>query len=373
VLDGPSAFEFNTRIHRLSASKHAIVGRLSAVGMLFLMVGACLFVASPSSSSAKSSRRCDGVHVTDGSSLRSTMAAHPAGTTYCLGAGTFRVRSPIVTQRGDRLIGAGRDSTFIDGRRMDRTAEAIFVVEHRSYFARLEISGARTPRAGSGRFCKPEPNCGRAFKYSGSRLAIRSVDCHNNGNNCIGGGGPARVVVHRLDCWANGNRYSMTPEFRSAACIKIDYVNEPGNHLKITNSHIHDNRWVGLWCDFCGYGLFDVEDNRIIHNGATGLQWEMSGGWSPTDRAVVTDNVIRRNNYRIVPGAGGLAIETANDIIVSGNRFRRNVNWGVRISYDESRDPPQPDSRGVVVTDNVMRGDAVVGCELAGVACSGNG
>ncbi|MDP9235052.1 MAG: right-handed parallel beta-helix repeat-containing protein [Actinomycetota bacterium] len=372
VVDGPSALEFNTPIHRLGVSMHAIIGRLSAVGMLVLMVGACLFAGSPPSSSAKSSRGCYGVHVTSGSNLRSVMVAHPAGTTYCLTAGTFRVRSPIITQKGDRLIGAGRDSTFIDGNRMDRTAEAIFVVENRTYFARFEIFGAPTPRVRSGRFCNPKPNCGRAFKYSGSRLTIRSVDCHDNGNNCIGGGGPARVVVHHLDCWANGNRYSMTPEFRSAACIKISAVYEPGNHLKITNSYVHDNRWIGLWCDFCEYGLFDVEDNRIIHNGSTGLAWEMSGGWSSTDRALVTDNVIRRNNYRTVPGAGGLAIDTANDITVSGNRFRRNVNWGVRIFYDGSRGPPQPDSRGVVVTDNVMRGDAVVGCELAGVACLGN-
>jgi hypothetical protein len=43
------------------------------------------------------------------------------------------------------------------------------------------------------------------------------------------------------------------------------------------------------------------------------------------------------------------------------------------ILYDRNRNPPQPDSRAVVIKNNVMRSDPLVGCELTGVACWGNG
>lgn len=316
------------------------------------------------------------MNVHAGANLRSVMASHPAGTTYCLAAGTFSVTSPIATQRKDRVIGAGRDATFIDGSGLDPTAEAIFVVQRSSYFARFDISGAPTPTIKSRLFCSPRSNCGRAFKYGTRRLIVRSVDCHGNGNNCIGGGGSTSLRIRDLNCWANGNAYSMTPEFRSAACIKVFIGGEvPGRAgtMTIRNSRIHDNRWVGLWCDFCTAGRFDVEDNHIVHNGSNGLQWEMSGGWSATDSAIVEGNVFHRNNYRNVPGAGGMAISTANDITVSGNTFGGNVIFGLRVLFDASRDPPQPDSRGVVISHNRMRGDDLRGCRLAGVTCRGNG
>jgi hypothetical protein len=38
---------------------------------------------------------------------------------------------------------------------------------------------------------------------------------------------------------------------------------------------VHDNPWVGIWCDYGMYGLFDIEDNCIIHNGSKRIQWEM--------------------------------------------------------------------------------------------------
>jgi hypothetical protein len=51
---------------------------------------------------------------------------------------------------------------------------------------------------------------------------------------------------------------------------------------------------VGIRYDYCKYGLFDIDHNRIIHNGANGIQWELSGGSTADDRAIVRNNVIRR-------------------------------------------------------------------------------
>lgn len=317
-------------------------------------------------------RRCD-VRVRPTADLGRVMASHAAGTTYCLAAGTFKVTSTIVTDVGDRVIGSGRNATLIDGTSIAPTAPAIFVTDSGNRFARLDIFGAPTPTVGSGVFCSPESNCGKAFLTQGSSLKLRSVDCHNNGGSCIGGKGSSNVTVKDLNCWNNGNPYSMTPDFIYAACIKRFYADSPGNNTTVIDSYIHDNVWVGLWCDFCMYGVFRVENSRIIHNGSNGIQWEVSGGWTSDDRAIVRNNVIRRNNYlEAASFRGGVGISTSNDITVEGNTFGHNRAAGVNIFFTASRDPPQPDARGVVVNNNTMNGDAVLGCSLVGVICSNN-
>ncbi len=269
--------------------------------------------------------------------------------------------STIQTEDGDRLIGAGRDATFIDGSQLPSTAVGIFDLAANNYFADLDISGAPTPEAGTGVYCDPKAACGMAFRLGGA-LALESVNCHDNGAACIGGGGSANVTVDDLDCWGNGDAYSATPGFASAACIKRAAIYSSGGDTTVTNSYIHDNYWVGLWCDFCKYGLFDVEDSRIIHNGSNGIQWEMSGGWTSEDRALIKGNVIRDNNYRGNRPGAGLVISTANDVRVESNEFGGNHPAGVSILFSVGRNPPQPDASGVLVTDNAMHGDRVVGC-----------
>jgi Right handed beta helix region len=319
--------------------------------------------------SERRSSRCD-VNVRPRANLNRVMASHAAGTTYCLAAGTFEVTSTINTEPRDRVIGSGRNDTVIDGTRLAPTAPGIFITDSGNHFAKLDIFGAPTPAAGSGVFCSPESYCGDAFSLQGSSLTLRSVDCHNNGGTCIGGKGSSNVTVKDLNCWNNGNRYSMTPEFVYAACIKRFGASTSGNDTTVIDSHIHDNAWVGLWCDFCEYGVFRVENSRIIHNGASGILWEMSGGWTSEDRAIVRNNVIRRNTYRETASFhGGVGISTSNDITVKGNTFGHNRVAGVSVIFTADRNPPQPDSRGVVISDNTMNGDDVLGCSLEGVIC----
>jgi hypothetical protein len=78
----------------------------------------------------------------------------------------------------------------------------------------------------------------------------------------------------------------MTPEFLHAACIKRAAVYSTPGNTTVTNSHIHDNSWVGIWCDVCKYDFFDIDDNPFPNNGQVGVHWEMSGGWTSSDHAV---------------------------------------------------------------------------------------
>jgi parallel beta-helix repeat protein len=50
-------------------------------------------------------RSCEGVTVTTADDLQRVIDAHPAGTTYCLSAGTYRLETPLVPERGDAIIG----------------------------------------------------------------------------------------------------------------------------------------------------------------------------------------------------------------------------------------------------------------------------
>lgn len=349
-----------------------VLVRRAPVWLLVLLVSGAALGLTPSVAPARGARNCD-VRVRPRVSLSHVMSRHGPGTTYCLARGRFRVTSTIETDNGDRVIGAGRNATFIDGSGLPRTAEGIFLTNTRTYFADFDISGAPTPQAGSGEYCNDRSNCGKAFSIRGSSLTVQSIDCHNNGGNCIGGGGSTEVTVDDLDCWNNGNAYSMTSSFVYAACIKRAAVYAAPGGTTVTNSSIHDNPWVGIWCDHCKYGLFDIEGNRFVNNGLAGIEWEMSGGWTTDDQAVIRNNVFRRNNALAASYSAGMHVSTANDITISGNTFRRNVVAGISIIFAASRNPPQPDSRGVAVRNNAMNGNLVGGCDLQGVICRNNG
>ena len=102
----------------------------------------------------------------------------------------------------------------------------------------------------------------------------------------------------------------------------------------------------------------------------------MSGGWNagaPDDHATITNNTFIRNNcLQQRSFSGGLHVSTANEVVAEGNTFQGNCVAGINIIFYGSRNPPQPDSRGVVIRNNKMNGDPTVGCSLAAVSCSGN-
>jgi Right handed beta helix region len=319
------------------------------------------------SPSFSSPGECSGVLVLARADLAGVMKSNPPGTTYCLAAGTFHVGTTITAEEGDRVIGAGRDVTFIDGTRLSETAIGIFITSSDTLFSDFEISGAPTPKPGTGVFCGTpaapyESNCGKAFHLSGSSVTVRSVDCHHNGGNCIGGGGSASLIVDGINCSDNGNAYSMTPDFRYAACIKRAAVYSTPGNTTVTNSYIHDNPWVGIWCDFCKYGFFHIQNNRFVNNGKAGVQWEMSGGWTASDRASITDNIFRKNNYLEEDDGAGVVISTANDVRVESNVFEGNRRASVNVIFTVSRNPPQRRSVGVVIRGNTLQANAIVGC-----------
>ena len=58
-------------------------------------------------------RSCRGVAVTAASDVQHVIGSHPPGTTFCLSAGMYRLRTPLVPKRGDALI--GRPGAVLNG------------------------------------------------------------------------------------------------------------------------------------------------------------------------------------------------------------------------------------------------------------------
>jgi hypothetical protein len=153
----------------------------------------------------------------------------------------------------------------------------------------------------------------------------------------------------------------------------------------VEGSRIHDNPWNGLWCDFCDTSSFIVRNSKIVRNGMKGISYEVSGANGAF--ALITGNTITGNGW-FYPDSGkpknnpaGIVCNDCRDLEVRGNTF-----GGTQVAGDGRRgavrliDTSRADTAygyaglpGVVIADNTLAGDVIVGCGLPGVTCSGNG
>lgn len=305
---------------------------------------------------------CTGVQVAPGDDLAAVAAAQPPATTFCLGAGRFVLTASVVAQQGDSFVGSGRASTFVEG---DGSTQHLFTSSSGQDFAvrSLDVSGAVGDAA-----CAP--NCGRAFRATGV-VTLVDIRCHHNMNQCAGGGGGG-VRMLDSECDHNGVPPFTEPP-RSAACIKkasngVDVIHVEGNR-------IHHNGWSGVWCDFCSPDtVFVVVDNPCLcDNASRAVSWEVSGGYSSADHAIVARNVIQRNGWgdtRTI--AAGITCNSCADLTVDANIFGWNStpDGGLAVALIDARRGPWGPITGVLITrTNVMNGDAIRGCDLDGVTC----
>lgn len=131
---------------------------------------------------------------------------------------------PRVLDDNDRERGqdhrSGRDQTFIDGGQIPPTNGRIFIAQGRTTFAELDISGARTPSDLSADCISKNgtispASCGKAFVNNSDLLTLRSVDCHDNGGNCVAGAGS--LIMDDVNCWNNGGDVRRLDHKRSSS------------------------------------------------------------------------------------------------------------------------------------------------------------
>src|ERR1700722_13558627 len=68
-------------------------------GMKIVITAALLLGAA-----SAQSQTCEGIKVQPGAEIQDAVSVHPAGTTYCVAPGTYRLSKTIVLKSGDKLI-----------------------------------------------------------------------------------------------------------------------------------------------------------------------------------------------------------------------------------------------------------------------------
>lgn len=300
--------------------------------------------------------------ITPGESINRVAASCPGGTTFTIKDGAYKLSGSVNADSRDVYKGSYSDGSrpTIDA----NGAEAAFLVGGTNG---VQISGLDVTGAKGGDYC--EPACGSAIKGDGTNMRVSNVRLHHNPNQGIGNPG-AGFVLENSEIDHNGS-YSFTildrnngKEPSSSAGIK---VLEGAATLK--NNKIHDNYWIGIWCDERG-GPLVATGNDIYNNGKVGIQYETCRG-SSTRSSAITNNTITHNGYinanTPTPKAGILAqdpqsLEVANNTVADHPQHGIHVVKGTRQKIF-----------GIKIHDNRLRNDTVQGCSLSGVLCFANG
>jgi hypothetical protein len=305
---------------------------------------------------------CQGVNVSPSENIVAVAANHPSGTTFCVQDGSHPITQPVLVQSGDRFIGVYSDTT----RPNIHTTTSPYIFDasgsNGAFIANVTVKGATGENTGA-------PYPGRGV-HQGSNLTLDNIRATGNKNNGVGGAGDG-LLVRNSEIDNNGHpEFYNDPDGHPVDSAGIKSVNS----FKVVNSYIHDNEWVGVWCDLeCGDGpggstepQFEVRDNRIENNGGRGIFYEISYG-----PAIIEGNTITGNGA-VAKSIGrqyaGLLVNGSQQLDAYGNTFGNNVDYGFR-AVEDSR---IPDLADVKFHDNTMNGDPADGCSRTGVSCTNN-
>lgn len=296
--------------------------------------------------------------ITPGESINRVTASCPGGTTFTIQDGSYKLSGPVNVDSRDTYRGSYSDGSrpTIDA----NGAKAAFVVGNTNG---VQISGLDVTGAKGGDYC--EPGCGSAIMGDGTNLRVSNVRLHHNLNQGIGNPGDG-FLLENSEIDHNGS-YSFTildrnsgKEPSSSAGIKTVH-----GAATFRNNRIHDNYWIGIWCDQRG-GPFVATGNNIYNNGKVGIQYETCTGSSE-----IKNNTITHNGYinasTPTPKAGILG-QDPQGLEVAYNTIADHPQHGIQVV-----DGPRQSIFGVKIHDNRLRNDTVQGCSLSGVLCFANG
>ena len=335
---------------------------------------------------------CDGRRVRDGDDLAAAINSAPAGTTFCVEAGTYPLSETIEVQDGDII--RGRPSTVtrrgpavdpdpvVHVRNAGGLARMFHVTAHTGRMEWLDIRGSpdgarytddtretcenwgeasdRCPKGGTG--------VAIGAGESGPEFVFEHLQVHHNPAQCISGvkGTLLRSELYR--CSQNADYWGY-----SAGALKT--INEQESAYNF----VHDNEAEGLWCDQgCRNNPATPEgwhqhDNLIVNNGRAGVRYEFSPVLGNADHArqptaLIEDNRLAGNGW------GGVDVHDAQNATVRGNAFGPTTIAGTEYPHngsgpeamqfsesDASRS--RTDLWNAEAYDNHLGGEAMDGCD----------
>src|SRR6266545_4251053 len=251
---------------------------------------------------------CSGVSLSPGANIQNAVDSHPAGTTFCLAAGTY-VQQSVVPQNNDQFIGAY--GAVLDGQ---NTTEHAF--------------------ASTGWIVKNNElayNWGAGLDLGNQMQVIGNYIHHNSQigidtNGAAANNGTMGVVVDSNEIAYNNYRHDFDPGWEAGGTKFWATSN-----LQVTNNYTHDNIGPGLWADTNNIGT-TYANNDIENNPGGGIAHEVSYD------AVIKNNVIKNNGRVFIYGweyqpqillnSSGGASTTGGQIEITGNTVISGPNGG---------------------------------------------
>jgi len=313
-------------------------------------------------------RSCRGVTVTAASDVQHVIDSHPQGTTFCLSAGMYRLRTPLVPKRGDALI--GRLGAVLNGSK-------VLTGWQRSGHV-WRTTGFLPPAPNThGECVVTAPLCTYSQDVFFDHRRLRRVDSvaavtagtmyadYRTGTIAIGNDPRSHRVEQAV---APGLIQATVPDVTVANLVLEEAANEAqvgaiesrhvfgagrgGSGWRILHNDVRLNHGVGIGfagastvagnfihdqgqLGFAAYGTGSVvTNNEISFNGATGYssEWEAGGSKSwLTTHETLTHNYVHDNRGPGLWDDGG-NIDTAYEYNLIIN------NWGAGIQHEISYD-----------------------------------
>ena len=317
---------------------------------------------------AASAGTCDPT-LTPGENLTNVAANCPGGTTFTIKDGSYKLSGPVNVNSGDTFKGV-----YFDGTRPAinaNGAEKAFDVGRTNG---VTISGLDVTGTKGGDWC--EPGCGGAVMGNGTNLHISNVRLHHNPNNGISNPGNGFVLENSeidyngsygftiMDACAQGQKNCKDGHGpSSAAGIKVLSPGTGSTTSTFRNNKIHDNYWIGIWCDQTS-GPFYATGNNIYNNGKVGIQYETCKG------GAIKNNNLTHNghgSFQTSSLRAGIHLQEPQNIEAAYNTIKDNREHGIHVTTGHRQSV-----FGVKIYDNDLINDTVKGCDLTNVSCWAN-
>ena len=323
------------------------------------------------------SQNCSGVNLSPGPNIQNSVSSHPAGTTFCLAAGTYAQQS-VVPKNNNQFIGAY--GAVLDGR--NTTAHAFSGTASGVVIQNLKIinynpdavNGYTSDSAVQGDYSYGwiVKNNELAYNWGagldlGNHMQIIGNYIHHNtqigidSNNITTNTGQ-NIVVDSNEIAYNNYRHDFDPGWEAGGTKYWATSN-----LQATRNYVHDNIGSGLWSDTDNINT-NYANNDIENNSEGGIAHEVSYD------AVIQNNLLKNNGRTLVYGwlyqpqirinSSGGAATTGGQIEITGNTVISGPNAG-GIGLEQQDRSSDSASYGPHVVRNVYVHDNTVDLSAA--------
>lgn len=316
------------------------------------------------------------VNINPGEDIPSVVTANPAGTTFVIAPGTYRLTEPITPKDGDRFI--GQTACAPPATSCPAIISGSTVIGPLATFngTNYEVTGQPQQEAVGSNACEPNyPGCiypealffdGVPYQHLNSSTlptigagqwwfdyANHIIYFHDNPSGHVV---ETSVVARAFQGLANNVTIQNLEIEEFANTQQIGAVGPAttstteGINWVVQNNDIRLNSYYGVQISFG----WQILDNYIYENGAEGIGGGTplgSGVAIPNSSVLVQGNVITHNNFAGVSpgfGAGGIKLGRIRAATVRGNTIQFNNGEGIH--FDVYCEFPLID--GNLVTDN---------------------